>query len=270
MAFKMKGFRAYSPMKQADDDYLNKYLNPDSSGPTDKTSTTVIDLDHPLSTHEGGRTNPTPIDNTATVDNTTVVNDTEQNTSTTTPKYKGLLEELNAARKANKKYRKEGFFGKIQDKFQLGEKGIWGDKYQEKKQQKKDSYRLDKSIRSEEEDRYINTPIEEGGARPKKLTQAELRELRKSDSKDWVVVGKIGTGIHPARMTDRDGNPIHRTTWREGYQQRHYYVVPKEAYWTSEKLQKMRNVYTSGRTGKQKSYIEKDFGSEYILDNPLD
>ena len=257
MAFKMKGFRAYSPMKQADDDYLNQYLNPDSSGPTDKTSTIV--------TNEGKNDSAIELENQTTP----VVNDTEQNTSTTKPKYKGFLEELNAAKKANKKYRKEGFFGKIQDKFQLGEKGIWGDKYQEKKQQKKDSYRLDKSIRSEEDDRYITTPIEEGGARPKKLTQAELRELRKSDSKDWVVVGKIGTGMHPARMTDEDGNPVHRTTWREGYQQRHYYVVPKEAYWTSEKLQKMRKIYTSG-TGKQKSSIERDFGSEYILDNPLD
>ena len=261
MAFKMKGFKPYttSPMKQ------------ESSG--------QIGGDDPFGINET-TDNTTPVDNTTTVDNTTVVNDTEQNTSTTTPKYKGLLEELNAAKKANKKYRKEGFFGKIQDKFQLGEKGVWGDKYQEKKQQKKDSYRLDRSIRSEEEDRFISTDIEDGGGKPKKATWEELQELRKrvrnsrrdpkiDDLGEWVVVGKIGTGKNPARMTDEYGNPIQRTTWREGYQQRQYYIVPKEAYWTSEKLQEMRKIYTSG-TGKQKSYIEKDFGSEYILDNPLD
>ena len=269
----MKGFRAYSPMKQADDDYLNKYLNPDSSGPTDETSTVVH--------NEGKNDFAIELENQTTpIDNTTVINDTEQNTSTTKPKYKGLLEELNAAKKANKKYRKEGFFGKIQDKFQLGEKGIWGDKYQEKKQQKKDSYRLDKSIRSDEDNKFVSTYIEDGGGRPKTATWEELQELRKTvrdsrrdpkipDLGEWVVVGKRGTGRNPARMTDEYGNPIQRTTWREGYEQRKYYIVPKEAYWQSDILQEMRKTYNSG-SGKQKSSIERDFGSEYILDNPLD
>ena len=247
MAFKMKGFKAHtkSPLKQED-------------------GMSTFDF-------EEDSNEITPSDNTTT-DNTTTTVNTEDIVEE--PKYEGLFAELEKAKKANELYKRN----KLQDKFQFGEKGFFGKKYQLKKQSKEDSYRLGSSIRAQEEDKFVSTDIDDGGGKPWKFTHAELQEFRKAQQRlkeegkpyqEIMVVGKKGTGIHPAQMRDELGNPTRRNTWREGYQQRHYYVVPKEAYWQSEILQDMRDIYI-GNKKQPKSYIEEDFGSDYVLDNPLD
>lgn len=199
--------------------------------------------------------------------------------NTTEEKYEGLYKELEKARKKNQEYRLEKDLQKrntLQDTFQFGERGLLGKKYQKKKRKKEDSYRLEKSIRDKEEDRFVHTEIEDGGGKPRLVTHLTWQKLKKDpdlaekmgiNPDNWTVVGKKGTGIHPAEMKDKDGNPSRSTTWKEGYVQRQYYVVPKESLWKSEQLQKMRKHYSNSASKQPKSMIEEDFGSEYIMKN---
>ena len=157
----------------------------------------------------------------------------------------------------------EGFkVNKFKDKFQFGEKGLWGSKYQTKKQDKVDSYRTEDSVRKSD----FRDWDKKDDARDKEEIEKNIKTISLKDYK-WREKDKEKKKYYPHHEGSKwDKNYVTIGTSEGGLRNRVMYRVTKEDLANNRYYQNAYENYKIKKKMSGEDYKRKQRQLPYYLD----